>query len=132
MTGIMQRFKGRIAASVIQMSSNAFFGTTTNAITAHAGGTRAAAVRLTASLNRISVCATTADSVALPPAKAGMGVIVVNDGAASARVFADTTTSDTIDGVAAATGVVLTNARRALFFAPANAVWISVSGVASI
>ena len=45
-----------------------------NGITATPGGTRAAAIPLTAAFNRIAVCATAADSVALPPAVGGQEV----------------------------------------------------------
>ena len=37
-------------------------------VTARAGGGRASATKLVAAINRITVCATAADSVALPPA----------------------------------------------------------------
>lgn len=74
-----------------------------NAVTAHAGGTQALAVALTGQVNRISVCATAADSVKLPPSRAGLDITVINDGAASAQVFGAGT--DTINSVATATGV---------------------------
>lgn len=98
-------------------------------LTAHAGGGRASAVALDKTINRISVCATAADSVVLPAATAGLTRVVDNDGAAAAQVFANG--SDTIDGVAGATGVVLTNAKRAIYFAVAAATWISLMGVKS-
>jgi hypothetical protein len=130
-TGFIQRFKGRIAAAQLWMTTNAFYVTATNTITAHAGGTRAAAVALTANVNHITVCATLNDSVALPPAIAGLSVFIANDGAANAKVYAAVGTSDTIDGVAAATGVTLSAANRAEFLAVANGVWVSTAGVAS-
>lgn len=79
----------------------------TDSITAHAGGTRAAGVALTTTLNRISVCATNADSVLLPAATGGQFIVIANAGAASAQIFAAIGTSDTINAVAAATGIVL-------------------------
>jgi hypothetical protein len=129
--GFMQVFKGKIASWYLVMATKDFHLAAANTITAHAGGTRALATKLTASLNRISVCATAGDSVALPPAVAGLDLLVINDGAAAGQVFADAGTTDTIDGVAAATGVPLTNAARARFSAPADGVWSSMAGAKS-
>lgn len=105
-------------------------GTVATGLTAHAGGTKAAALALTASVNRVTVCATANDSVLLPEALAGRQVAVFNDGAASMRVFGQGT--DTIDGAATGTGVPLANAKRALFICVADGVWISAQlGVVS-
>ena len=49
-------------------------------VAAKAGGTRAAATPLTAAINRITPCATAADSVCLPPAVGGQVVYVQNAG----------------------------------------------------
>lgn len=95
-------------------------------ITATAGGTRAAAVKLRAAMNRIAVCATAADSVSLPPAVGGQVVYVQNGGAAACQVFADTATSDTINGVAAATGISLAAAGKAQFVSPGPGLWFSI------
>lgn len=97
--------------------------TVANTLTATAGGTQAAALALTASINRITVCATGGDSVRLPVSVAGMKIVVINDGAAAAQVFGAGT--DTIDAVATATGVVLTNARRAEFWCVVAGLWQS-------
>jgi len=103
---------------------------THNTITAHAGGGRTSAVALDKQVNRISVCATTADSVVLPAAVAGDFRAVFNDGAAAAQIFADG--SDTIDDVAGATGVPLTNAKRAIYFCLTTGAWVSAQlGAAS-
>lgn len=56
-------------------------------ITAFATGGQASATALTAMINVISVCATTADSVKLPVASSGLVITVVNNGAASANIF---------------------------------------------
>jgi hypothetical protein len=95
-------------------------------ITAAAGGTRPAAVKLTSAINRISVCATAADSVALPPAVGGQEVSVINSGAAACQVFAAIGTSDTINGVAAATGISLAAAGKAQFISPGPGLWFSI------
>jgi len=105
-------------------------GSSETGITAHAGGTKAAARALTAQLNRVTVCANADDSVLLPAAKAGRFVVIMNDGAAAARLFGAGT--DTIDGVATGTGVPLTNTKRAVFICFADGAWISAQlGVVS-
>lgn len=105
-------------------------------ITAHAGGTKAAAYQLTAALNVLGTVATNDDSILLPAVSAadvGLQVEVYNDGAANARVFGNG--SDTIDGVATATGVVLTAAKRCVYtlvsYASGVGAWISNMGVKS-
>ncbi len=119
------------AASItaLTLTGEALF-TTHNTITAHAGGGRSSAVALDKQINRISVCATSADSVVLPAAVAGDLRIVFNDGAAATQVFANG--SDTIDGTAGATGVPLTNAKRAMFVCLTTGAWVSAQlGVVS-
>jgi hypothetical protein len=87
-----------------------------NALTAHAGGTQAAALALssTVSVHRVTVCATNADSVKLPTAVAGEVHIVRNDGATILQVYGSGTS--TINGVATATGVAVGAGKTALFF----------------
>ena len=110
-------------------------GSIETGITAHAGGTKAAALALTASYNVLSVCATNGDSVLLPAdRKVGDQVEIANDGAANAQVFG--AGSDTIDGVSTATGVVLTAAKRCVYTVASIdtsnvAAWISNMGVKS-
>lgn len=74
-----------------------------DSITAHAGGTKAAAFQLTKEMNRISVAATAGDSVLLPASAPGLTIIVENAGAAAVQVYGLGT--DTINAVATATGV---------------------------
>ena len=114
---------------------NALFGypqfSAENAITAKAGGTKATARLLKATINQISVCATAADSIKLPAnPQPGNMVFIANDGAAAAQVFGSN--SDTIDGVDTATGVALTNATRAFFIcisvSAGVAAWVSQAG----
>lgn len=95
---------------------------TENNIVATAGGTKAAAYQLTASVNRIGTCATAADSVLLPPAKAGCTVFVANDGAASCTVYGNGT--DTIDAVATATGKALANTKRGIYVCVVDGAWL--------
>lgn len=60
---------------------------TTNGITAYAGGGQANAVALTSDINEVSVCVTGGDSTKLPAAVAGMEIVVINHGAASMNLF---------------------------------------------
>lgn len=103
-------------------------------ITATAGGNQATAYQLTKSFNVLGTVATNADSVKLPSDRqVGDEVIIVNDGAANAQVFGYGT--DTIDGVATATGVVLTAAKRCSYYVASItagvAAWVSNMGVKS-
>jgi hypothetical protein len=92
------------AASVIPATF--FAGSVTNTITARAGGGQSLATPLTTQINRITVCATGADSVLLPSAAPiGTEVLVRNDGAQSAQVFA--ANPATINAAATGTGVAL-------------------------
>lgn len=75
----------------------------TNAITAFAGGGQASATALTSMINRVTTVATAGDSVKLPAAAPGLDVIVINSGANPMQVYGAGT--DTINGVATATGV---------------------------
>lgn len=86
-----------------------------NTITATPGGTKAAAKALNYGVNRVSVCATATNSLLMPFAVPGAWVVVINDGAASATIFGAGT--DTIDGVASATGNPMAAAKRAIFYA---------------
>lgn len=75
-----------------------------NALTAHAGGTQAAALLLPSAINNVTTVASAADSVKLPASAAGLNIIVVNSAATNAmQVYGSGT--DTINGVATATGV---------------------------
>ena len=99
---------------------------TNNGITALAGGANSAATPVLApGLNRITVCATNGDSVILPTAAAGTFCMVVNSGAATLKMFAQT--SDTINTTAGATGLSsLTTGLCALYFAPVNNKWFQL------
>lgn len=56
-------------------------------ITAFAGGGQASAAQLLKEFNRVTTVASDNDSVKLPSGKAGMSVIVVNDGAKNLAIF---------------------------------------------
>jgi hypothetical protein len=99
-----------------------------NALVA-AGTTRADALAL---VNHVNVIATAAAStgVVLPAMNPNDEYTIFNNGANPIKVYAPG--SATIDGTAGATGVTLTNAKRAQFFCTAAGVIISAQlGVAS-
>ena len=108
------RWFSLINGNTLNSLFNTLQGSVEDGITAHAGGTKAAAYQLTATISRISVAASSSDSVILPtPSFVGQILQVINDGANPIQIFGKN--SDTIDGVATATGVALTNADRAFF-----------------
>jgi hypothetical protein len=74
-------------------------------ITATAGGGQSAAYQIVSQTARITTVATAGDSVMLPPAKAGMELLVINHGANAMQVFGNITAGDLIDDQAAGTGV---------------------------
>jgi hypothetical protein len=95
-------------------------------IVARAAGGRANATPLTACINHVTVCATAADSVALPAAIGGQELVVVNSGAAAMQVFAAVGTADTINGVAAATGISIAVAGKEIFVSPGPGLWFGI------
>jgi hypothetical protein len=102
--------------------SNTFFATgATDAITAYAGGGQTNAVPLTTGLNRVTVVATTADSVMLPASFAGAEITIINTGANACQVFGNGT--DTINGIAYGTGIAQPASSVALYFCPVAGAW---------
>jgi hypothetical protein len=82
-----------------------FYWTESNGapLTAKAGGGQAGATLLPWMVNNVATVANIGDSVILPPSKPGAILQVANQGANAMTVYAQG--SDTINGVAAATGV---------------------------
>lgn len=72
-------------------------------ITAHAGGGQTNALLFTTELNKVTTVATAGDSVMLPPSVGGLTIIVENAGANPMQVYGSGT--DTVNNVATATGV---------------------------
>lgn len=113
---------------------NLLFSSATG-ITAHAGGGQASATPLTSAINNVTVVATAADSVMLPPALPGLTVRVVNGVAAnSLQVFGQPTNPNTGVGdtiiahgssvaSATATGVAQAAPLAATYFCIAPGVW---------
>lgn len=97
---------------------------TEGGITAFAGGGQTNARQLNNALNVVTVVATAADSVKLPPAKVGRRIYIKNaDAADSMQVFGSGT--DTINAVATATGVAQAAGVTALYICMA----ITAAGV---
>lgn len=94
-------------------------------ITAHAGGTQAAATPITSAITLIAVCATAGDSVVLPPATGGQLLWIINAGAASCQIFA-TPGPGTINGIANGTGIALAAGKSMTLIAPIQAAWFGV------
>ena len=93
-------------------------------ITALAGGGLSASTPvLTLGANEVTTVASSGDSVVLPKAVLGAVIFVANAGANSMQVFANG--SDTINGTAGATGVSYAAAKRVMFIAVTNGVWIA-------
>lgn len=68
----------------------------------------------------------------LPPAVQGMEIEVINDGSNALQVCGSAATGDTIDGVATATGVAVSNARRSRFRALNTALAASGASAATV
>lgn len=100
-----------------------------NNITAHVGGTQAAALALNPlkTVHNVTTVATAADSVKLPLATgSGAQHLINNSGANSLKVFGSST--DTIDAVATATGVSIAAGKARLLTDIAVGKWISLLG----
>lgn len=110
------------------MTNGHILHSTANALTA-VGTTRADALALTKQTNNVTSAAA-GTGVVLPAGVIGMEITLFNAGANAIQVYGNG--SDTIDGVAAATGVPLTNAKRAKYFCVAAATYVSAQmGVVS-
>jgi len=80
------------------------------------GGTKATAVQLVAGVNFIATCASAGVAAfQLPPAEGSPPVVVEDDGASSALVYAAGTT-DKINALAPGASFSVTNGKRAIFF----------------
>ena len=91
-------------------------------ITALAGGTLTAATPvINASNVSLQVVATGGDSVVLPPAKTGLKIAIVNNGAAAAQIFGNGT--DTINATAGNVGVSLANGAAIVLVCIKNGNW---------
>jgi hypothetical protein len=94
----------------------------TDSITAHAGGGQTSATQLTAQFNHVTVVASAADSVKLPPSVVGMQIEMTNSSANSMQAFG--TSPDTINGAATGTGVAVAAGKTAIFTCYTAGAWI--------
>lgn len=96
-------------------------------LTAFAGGGQASALQLAKDVNRVTTVATSGDSVKLPPALAGMKVVVINDGANSMNVYP--TSGEEIDALGVDAAFALTTTAKNTTFVCASAgLWKSIAG----
>lgn len=80
------------------------------------GGTKATAVQLIAGVNTLATVASAGVAAfILPTAEASCEIVVDNQGASSALVFANGTT-ETINALSAGASFSVTNAKRAVFY----------------
>ncbi len=107
--------------SILIQVGGAFYESTVDNLTAHAGGGQANALPLTALMNRVTTVASAADSVLLPPSVAGLTVTVTNASATAMQVFG--TSPDTINGVATGTGVSLAAGKTANYCCYTAGAW---------
>lgn len=98
-----------------------------NAITAHSGGTQAAAYQLTAQLSRVTTVAVAADSVALPVALAGMKLTVINAAAANAmNLYANNNSVDVINALSQGTAISVVANKTIECYCAVNGTWNTV------
>lgn len=104
---ILAILNGQTSFSNLSMNAGFFAESSTDNITAKAGGAQLGATLLFTEINRITTVASVGDSVMLPGSQAGFTLMVINSGANAMTVFGNNLNglSDTIDGVANATGV---------------------------
>lgn len=93
-------------------------------LTAKAGGGQSGATALTGNVNRVTTCATAADSAILPPAVVGRRVSVYNAGAASCNVFPQT--GESINSGAANAAFAVATTKGAIFECVAAGLWNAV------
>lgn len=121
MAGLLSRVMGAMSIASLSVAkfvnSGAIIvpGSVKTGITAFAGGGQTNAVTLTAQSNSVDTVATAADSVKLPaPSYVGQVVHVLNNAASnSMQVYGSGT--DTINGVATATGVAQAAGKHAIY-----------------
>lgn len=99
-------------------------------ITAHAGGGFGGATGLIYTINSIGTCEADGDSVKLPQAIPGLGLIVKNTTGHAAQVFAFTA-SDTIDGNPGDVGISLTGGSKLFFQCADDGDWYSSGTISS-
>ncbi|MCK5603827.1 hypothetical protein KAR91_18205 [Candidatus Pacearchaeota archaeon] len=117
-----------LASGTTVTAGSYFLNSVGDALTA-VGTDRSDALQLAAGVNNVTTAAAST-GVVLPVGVVGMQVIIEHAGANAVQVYGSA--SETIDSVAGATGVVLTNAKRCMYLFVAANTWISMQmGVVS-
>lgn len=111
------------SATGFSIASNLFVQPAVSALTAHSGGTQAGALALTKEINNITTVAAAGDSVKLPTSVAGLEITIANNGANSMQVYGAGT--DTINGVATATGVAQLPGQVVVYSSAVAGNWIA-------
>lgn len=121
----------RIASALMSIADRTMPISQDTGLTAHAGGTKAAALALNSavSFHDVATVATAADSILLPPAKEGEFHFVKNSGAAAMQVYGQG--NDTVDSVATATGVVQLAGDAVLYVCLLDGNYIRLGGVSA-
>lgn len=121
--GVSEIFRMALAGEFPLFKGAEMVWSRTNNVTAFAGGGQASATLLASRINRVSTVASPAASVKLPVTTLGLGLwcIVINSTANSLQVFGSGT--DTINGVATATGVAVAAGKVGIYFSTASGVW---------
>ncbi len=98
-------------------------------LTAHAGGTQAAALALSATsfVHQVDTVGSGADSVRLPVSVAGQMHLVINNAAANSMTVYGAGT-DTINNVATATGVTHAAGLGSIYYCPVAGLWFRILG----
>lgn len=135
-TSIVQGFINSIPDKRIARAFSEIFARLTPskvdvALTAGAGGAKADGLGLksTCSFHDVGTVATAADSILLPPAKEGEFHFVKNSGANSMQVFGQG--DDTVDSVAAATGVPHLAGDGVMYYCLVPGNWLRIGGVSA-
>lgn len=99
-------------------------------LTAHAGGTQAAALALSAtkSIHNVTIVGSANDSIVLPASTGGGTVHWIKNSAAANSLQLFGLSADTIDGVTAATGVAVAAGKSRLVHDFAVGTWLSLLG----
>jgi hypothetical protein len=92
-------------------------------IVAFAGGGQTSATQITGQTAEVTTAANPGDSVKLPPSAPGLEILLINHGANAVQVYGFGT--DTIDGVATATGVSQMTFSLVIYSCPVLGQWYS-------
>jgi hypothetical protein len=107
--------------------TNQLFQSTSEGLTAHAGGLQPLATPINSMCARFTTCATIGDSSILPTAVPGLEITVINAGATSMNVFPDVGSQINTAGVNVA--LALPAGHSAIFFTTAAGAWHTVPTV---